>query len=89
MNEKLYEFDAVLIKVPDMDAAYIEFPYDAKAEFCKGRVSVHATFDGAPYDGSLVKMGTPCHIIGMRKEIRRRIGKQPGDIVRVTVQERA
>lgn len=89
MNEKLYEFDAVLIKVPDMDAAYIEFPYDAKAEFGKGRVSVHTTFDGAPYDGSLVKMGTPCHIIGVRKEIRRRIGKQPGEIVRVTVQERA
>jgi hypothetical protein len=87
MNPKRYEFDAVLKKVPDIDGAYVEFPYDAKAEFGKGRVKVHATFDGAPYDGSLVRMGTPCHIIGVRKEIRSRIGKQPGDTVRVTIEE--
>lgn len=24
---------------------------------CKGRVKVHATFDGIPYDGSFVNMG--------------------------------
>lgn len=44
MNEKFYEFDAVLKKVPDIDGAYIEFPYDVKKEFGKGRVKVHATF---------------------------------------------
>ena len=70
MNHKIYEFDAILIKVPDMDAAYIEFPYDAKTHFGKGRIKVHATFDGAAYDGILVKMGTPCHIIGVRKDIQ-------------------
>ncbi len=37
-----------------------------------------ATFDGEPYEGSIVKMGHPCHILGIRKEIRRKIGKQPG-----------
>jgi len=87
MNPKRYEFDAVLKKVPDIDGAYVEFPYDAKEEFGKGRVKVHATFDGVPYDGSLVRMGTPCHIIGVRKEIRSRIGKQPGDTIRVMIEE--
>ncbi len=49
---------------------------------------VHATFDGVSYDGSLVRMKTPNHIIGLRKDIREQIGKQPGDMVRVTIQER-
>lgn len=89
MNETLYEFDAVLRKVPDLDGAYIEFPNDVRREFHKGRVKVHATFDGVPYDGSLVRMKTPGHILGVRKDIRARIGKQPGDTVHVTLRERA
>jgi hypothetical protein len=71
-----------------MDAAYIEVPFDVKAEFGKGRVKVHATFDGEPYVGSVVKMGTPCHVIGIRKDIRAKIGKQGGDVVKVTLKER-
>lgn len=89
MNEKIYEFDAVIKKVPDIDGAYIDFPYDVREEFGKGRVKVHAVFDSVPYDGSLVKMKTPNHIIGIRKDIRQQIGKQPGDTIHVTIQERA
>lgn len=89
MNDKIYKFEAVLKKVPDIDGAYIEFPYDVREEFGKGRVKVHATFDGVPYDGSLVRMKTPGHIIGVLKAIRKEIGKQPGDTVLVTIQERA
>lgn len=85
---KIYEFDAVIIKEPDHHGAYVEFPYDAKAEFGKGRMPVHATFDGVPYDGQLVTMGTPCHIIGIRKDIQAKIGKEPGSTVRVTIRER-
>lgn len=85
---KVYEFDAEIKKVPDIDGAYVEIPFDVKVEFGKGRVSVSATFDGEPYDGSLVRMKTPCHILGIRKEIREKIGKQPGDTVHVTFTER-
>ena len=88
MDEKTYTFDAVIQRVPDIDGAYVEFPYDVCAEFGKGRVKVHATFDGEPYDGSLVRMKTPCHIIGILKAIRAKIGKQPGDTVKVTIKER-
>ena len=49
---------------------------------------VHATFDGVPYDGQIVKMGTPCYIIGVRKDIRKQIGKGFGDVVHVTFRER-
>ena len=94
MNTKTYEYEAVIQKVPDQDGAYIIFPYDIKEEFGKGRIKVHATFDGQPYDGSIVNMGVKnpdgsiCYIIGIRKDIRVKIGKQPGDSVQVTIQER-
>ncbi len=88
MNPNVYEFDAVIQKVPDIDGAYIEFPYDVRKEFGKGRVKVHAEFDGEPYDGSLVRMKTENHIIGIRKDIRAKIGKQPGDTIHVRIQER-
>ena len=86
--DRTYEFDAQIKKNPDMDAAYIEIPFDVKAEFGRGRVLVHASFDGEPYDGQLVKMGTQCHVIGIRKDIRKKIGKQPGDMIYVTLRER-
>lgn len=93
MNKR-FEFDAEIKKVPDIDGAYIEIPFNVKATFCKGRVKVRATFDGEPYDGSIVNMGiknldgSVCHIIGIRKDIRTKIGKQPGHIVHVTIEER-
>ncbi len=88
MNTKVYEFEAEIQKVPDINGAYVEFPFDVKEEFGKGRAKVKATFDGYDYEGSLVKMKTPCHIIGIRKDIREAIGKQPGDLIKVTIVER-
>ncbi len=85
---KIYEFEAEIKKVPDIDGAYVEIPFDVKEEFGKGRVPVTATFDGFEYEGSLVKMKTPCHIIGIRKDIRAKIGKQPGDLIKVILKER-
>ena len=91
---KTYEFDAVIQKVPDQDGAYVAVPFDIKFEFGKGRLPVHATFDGEPYSGSIVNMGVKnpdgsvCYIIGIRKDIRAKIGKQAGDRVHVTVKER-
>lgn len=89
---KKYEYDAVIQKVPDMDGAYVRFPYDIRKEFGRGRVKVRAVFDGVIYDGSIVNMGiknedgTICYIIGLRKDIRAKIGKQPGDSVHVIIQ---
>lgn len=91
MSRKIYEFDAVIEAVPNKGGAYIRFPYNIKVEFGKGRVKATITFDGEPYCGSIVNMGIKnadgsiCYIIGIRKEIRNKIGKQPGDMVFVTV----
>ena len=83
-----FEFDAVIVQNEEMDAAYVEVPFDIKEIFGKGRLLVYATFDGEPYDGQIVKMGTPCYIIGIRKDIRKKIGKTFGDKVHVTFEER-
>ena len=94
MNQKLYEFESLIYDAENTGGAYIIFPYDIRAEFGRGRVKVHATFDGEPYEGSLVNMGvrnadgSVCYIIGVRKDIQAKIGKGPGDIVDVTIQER-
>lgn len=87
-EKRRFEFEALIHKVPDLDGAYVEIPFDVKAVFGKDRVKIHATFDGEPYEGSLVRMQTPCHILGLRKDIRAKIGKQPGDRVRVTLEAR-
>lgn len=95
MRKGIYEYDAAIVSTAaDGGGAYVPFPYDVRAEFGKGRVKVHATFDGEPYDGSVVNMGVKnadgsiCYIIGILKDIRARIGKQPGDRVHVTIMER-
>ena len=85
---EVHTFEAVIIKKEGMDAAYIEIPLDIEKIFGKKRVLVHATFDGYAYDGQIVRMGTPNHILGIRKDIRAKIGKQAGDTVLVTIVER-
>lgn len=91
MTSKNYEFYAAIEAVPDKGGAYVRFPHDIKKEFGKGRLKAQITFDGEPYRGSIVNMGvknadgTVCYIIGIRKDIRNKIDKQPGDEVLVTV----
>jgi hypothetical protein len=92
--QKTCSFEAIIRKVPGLDGAYVEVPFNIRAVFDKGRVKVRAIFDGEPYDGSVVSIGVKhedgsiCTIIGLRKDIRTKIGKQPGDSVQVTVSDR-
>ena len=81
-------FSATILQNGNMDAAYVEVPYDIKKLFGKGRLLVDAVFDGIPYQGQVVKMGTSCYIIGVTRQIRRQIGKSFGDTVEVVLQER-
>ena len=89
MSQKHYEFQARIEPVPDKSGAYVRFPYDIRKGFGKGRVKAEVTFDGEPYSGSIVNMGVKhedgsiCCIIGIRKDIQAKTGKQPGDVVMV------
>lgn len=67
--------------------AYVVIPFDVERVFGKKRVKVRGRFDGVPYRGSLVRMGTAFHILGIRKDIRAKLGKSIGDEVEVVVVE--
>ena len=88
-----FEFDAVLHELPE-GGAYVAFPGDIRQIYGRGRVKVRATFDGIPYEGSIVNMGlrhpdgSVCYIIGVLKAIRRQLGKEDGDVLHVIIEER-
>ncbi|HTJ50092.1 MAG TPA: YdeI/OmpD-associated family protein [Cyclobacteriaceae bacterium] len=82
------KFEAVL-ENPEgkIDAAYISIPYDVeKTHGTKGQVKVKAWFDGYPYRGILANMGTGCHVILVRKDVRAAINKKVGDKIKVEIE---
>ncbi len=83
------DFTAVILQHGSINAAFIEFPFSVEEIFGKkGRIKIKAVFDGsAEYRGSLVRMKTECHILGVTQEIRKQIGKTFGDEVSVSVIE--
>ena len=90
--DKKYDYYAVLHEMEDNGGAYVAFPWNIREEFGKGRVKVHALFDGIPYDGSIVNMGVKnpdgsvCYIIGVLKTIRNRLNKHDGDTIHVVIE---
>lgn len=93
-DDMKYEYDTFLREIPENGGAYVIFPWDIRQEFGKGRVKVHAEFDGIPYNGSIVNMGLKnedgsiCYIIGVLKAIRKELNKKDGDIIHVRIEER-
>lgn len=92
---KTYSFELLIYSSEvGKGGAYVVFPYDIRKEFGAGRVKVQAMFDGVSYEGSIVNMGVKredgsiCYILGVRKDIRKKIGKDIGDRVSVTIEQR-
>ena len=94
MAQRRYEYDGMIHEVPDNGGAYVIFPWDIRQEFGKGRIKVHAEFDGIPYDGSIVNMGVKdeagriCYVIGLLKTIRKQLGKGDGNVIHVVIREK-
>lgn len=84
---KKYSFTAEIKKHEGKDATYIEVPLDIEKEFGAKRVKVKVKFDGIDYRGSIVKMGLPCYMIGITKEIRSKIGKTYGDAISIELEK--
>jgi len=80
-------FEASILADTDSGGAYIEFPYDTGEMFgTKGRVPVKATFDGIAYRGSMSNMGTGKHVLIIVKSIRSQLAKEPGDVVKASIE---
>ena len=86
-----FEYDEILHETPDNGGAYVIFPWDIREVFGKGRIKVHAEFDGIPYDGSIVNMGIKdsqgnvCYIIGVLKSVREKLKKGDGDSIHILI----
>jgi uncharacterized protein DUF1905/bacteriocin resistance YdeI/OmpD-like protein len=66
--------------------AYVEIPFDVEAAFGSKRPKVKALIEGVLYRGTLTRMGTECHVLGIRKEIRQQIDKTIGDEVTISLE---
>ena len=66
--------------------AFVDVPFDVEKAFGSKKPKIKATFEGVPYRGTLVRMGTEHHVLIILKEIREKIGKTFGDEVKITVE---
>jgi hypothetical protein len=89
MMSEFVQFKAIIRQHGTMNAAYIEFPFSAEQVFGKkGQVKIKAIFDDrVEYRGSLARMKSECHMLGLPKDIRNRLGKTFGDEVSVSLTE--
>ena len=66
--------------------AFVEVPFDVEAVFGSKKPKVKAMIEGVPYRGTLVRMGSECHLLLILKSIREQVGKTFGDDVKVSVE---
>jgi len=66
--------------------AFVEVPFDVEKEYGSKKPKVKAMIEGVPYRGTLVRMGTECHLLIILKSIREQTGKTFGDKVKITLE---
>ena len=89
MTQDYISFKGKIIQHGEINAAFVEFPFSTEELFGKkGQVKIKAIFDGSvEYRGSLAKMKSDCHLLGLTQEIRNKLGKSFGDEVSVKLWE--
>jgi hypothetical protein len=85
----LKEFDAKLEK-GENKGAWTCVVWDGAAEFfgTRGLVKVRGTIDGARFESAFMAQGDGTHRLPVKADIRKAIGKEAGEAVRVRLDER-
>jgi len=80
-------FRALVERKEGGEVCAITIPFDVEKTFGgRGRVPVRGTLNGAPFRGSLFKMGRDCHFMVVNRKLRASARVKGGETVPVTME---